>query len=79
VERVDVISLAREIMASCESFNSVPAVTVSKGIEPQSWFLSVNWTPHHSESECLARILKERGFEAVKIKESTIFRAKQKA
>jgi len=76
VKRKDAISLLREIMASCQSFNMAQAVAISKGKDPESWVLSVNWTPQPIDNGCLDKILVERGLEAVTTNERTVFRSR---
>jgi len=76
LDRKDAVSLLREIMASCQSFNMAQAVAISKGKDPKNWVLSVNWTPHPIDQGCLDKILLERGLEAVTTNERTVFRSR---
>jgi hypothetical protein len=52
----------------------VQAVSIGKGVEADSWVLSVNWVPDSIERECLTKIAVERSLEITFTNERTVFR-----
>jgi len=64
-------------MEKCDSFHFAQAVSIEKekAIEGDSWQLSLHWNPHHSETECLKKIVEKRGLEMIELNERTIFRS----
>ncbi len=62
-------------MVSCESFVTAQAVSITLDKETKSYILSVNWTPHPSESGCLDKILVDHDLEAVTTNGRTVFRS----
>jgi hypothetical protein len=78
LKREDAISLLREIMSACVSFNTAQAVSVAMDKESKRYVLSVNWTPHPSEIGCLDKILLDRNLETITAQGRTIFRSRQK-
>lgn len=77
MNREDAIAVLRKIMASCDSFSTAQAVTITQDKETQSWVLKVNWTPLTEENGCLDKILDAYNLEAITTNGRTVIRSLQ--
>ena len=79
LNRQDAIAVLRKIMASCASFCTAQAVSITEDKEKQGGVLKVTWTPSPDEDGCLDKILDEYNLESVTTNNCTVFRSIQKS
>jgi hypothetical protein len=73
MERDEVLSLLKDLMAACESMRFSPIVSLTPSFNGGRWKLSVKWVDNN-EKGCFDKIISERGLMATKTDEGyTIF------
>ena len=74
MNRVEAVSLFKELLTLCPSF--ITASTVSISEEKGSWILAVTWNPDAFDRESFEKFIANRNIEAVTIGERTVFRSR---
>jgi hypothetical protein len=77
VNRQEAVSLLKEMIVVCGSFNDAQSVSIQNNKKSNSWELHVNWVPHPSEIACLEKIVAIHILEMVTINGRYVFRTKK--
>ncbi len=74
MRRAEVVCLLRDLMRSCDSFRSVPAVFIVKNCGADGYFLRAKWVPDPSEVGHLNDIKLRYRVEMFEAEGYTVFR-----
>ena len=75
MDRQETISLLKEIIAICGSFQNAQAVSITHDKTRNTWELHVYCTPHPLEIDCIKQIATQHGLEMIISNDITIFRS----
>jgi hypothetical protein len=73
LNRVEDITLLREITVTCDSFHYAQSVSIAKNPETEGYLLKAKWTPHSSEQPLLRIIAQKYGTEISIVNGFTVF------
>ncbi len=65
MNRVDALSLIKELMLVCETLRFAPIVSLKKSDKPGGWEVRVKWVSDSTEKGCFDKVIMERGLMAV--------------
>ena len=75
MNRQETISLLKEIIAICGSFQNAKAVSIVYDKTRNAWELHVYCTPYPSEIDCIKQIVINHGIEMINSNDMTVFRS----